>query len=208
MPPTRTLLPHPGLALALSGFWIAGTCPGAAQTPAPTLGPDGSVGARVGTSVGFGTVKGRIGPQAGGRVAVDLLPWLRAGGEGTVLLDGPRVSPDDAPDDSELRLGYGGIFLELGRRRLEGADPWSLGLLLGAGMARIRSPTLGSELDSQNFFLLEPSLARQIRLRGPILVEGRMAYRLPLNAQPMVGIRPGDLRGGSVRLALSLVRSP
>jgi hypothetical protein len=208
LPSTRTLLPRLVLVLALFGSWIAGACPGAAQTSAPALGPDGSVGARVGTWVGLGTVKGRIGPQAGGRVAIDLLPWLRAGGEGMVILDGPRVSPGDAPDDSELRLGYGGVLLEVGRRRLEGADPWSLGLLLGAGMARIRSPTLGSELDSQNFFLLEPSLARRIRLRGPVLVEGRMAYRLPLNAQPMVGVRPGDLRGGSVRLTLSLVRSP
>lgn len=208
MPPFRISVLRPLPLLALLGFWIAGVSPGAAQTTGPRLGPDGSVGARFGTSVGLATVKGSIAPQAGGRLGVDLLPWLRAGGEGTFVLGTRPVASGDRSDEPELRLGYGGVFLEVARRRLDGDDPWAVGLLLGAATARIHSPILESDLDSQNFFLLEPSVSRRLRLRGPILLEGAVAYRFPLNAEPMVGVQPRDLRGGSVRLVLSLVRSP
>ncbi len=159
-------------------------------------------------TLGAGTLKGTLSPQVGGRAGVDLLPWLQAGGEGVVVLDAPRVSRDEAPDRSELRLGYGGVFVEMGRPSLTARDPWSAGVLLGAGTARIRSPTLGSELDSRNFFLVEPSLSRSFRSVGPLRTGARVAYRLPLNPRPLVGVQPRDLRGLSLRLTLSLERAP
>jgi len=181
---------------------------GQSSPSSPRLGPEGSVGAHVGASLGLGTLKGAVSPQVGGRAGVDLLPWLRAGGEGTVVLNASRLARDESPDGTELTLGYGGVFVEMGRPSAGSADPWSAGFVLGAGTARIRSPSLGSELDSRNFFLLEPSVARRLRLRGPLVAEGRLAYRLPLNAEPMVGVQPADLRGGSFRMTLFLVRSP
>jgi len=203
--PIRRLL----ICVLVFGGWLAGAQAGAAQSsPSPRLGPEGSVGAHVGASLGVGTLKGAISPQVGGRAGVDLLPWLRAGGEGTVVLNASRLVRDDSPHATELTLGYGGVFLDMGRPSAGSSGPWSAGFLVGAGTARIRSPSLGSELDSRNFFLLEPSVARRLRLRGPLMAEGRLAYRLPLNAQPMVGVRPGDLRGGSVRITLFMVRSP
>jgi hypothetical protein len=201
---------HRFLACALVfGGWLAGAQAGAAQSsPSPQLGPEGSVGAHVGASLGVGTLKGVISPQVGGRAGVDLLPWLRAGGEGNVVLNASRLARDESPHGTELTLGYGGVFLEMVRPSAGSSGPWSTGILVGAGTARIRSPSLGSELDSRNFFLLEPSVARRLRLRGPLVAEGRLAYRLPLGPEPMVGVRPGDLRGGSLRITLFLVRSP
>ena len=188
---------------------MAGAQGGAAQSsPSPRLGPEGSVGVHVGASLGVGTLKGAISPQVGGRAGVDLLCWLRAGGEGTVVLNASRLARDESPHGTEVTLGYGGVFLEMNRPSAGNSSPWAAGFLVGAGTARIRSPSLGSELDSRNFFLLEPSVARRLPLRGPLMAEGRLAYRLPLNAQPMVGVRPGDLRGGSLRITLFMVRSP
>jgi hypothetical protein len=187
---------------------MAGAQAGEGQSPSPRLGPEGSVGAHVGASLGLGTLKGAISPQLGGRAGLDLLPWMRAGGEGTVVLNASRLARDESSDGTELTLGYGGIFLEMGHPSAGNSGPWSAGVLVGAGTARIRSPSLGSELDSRNFFLLEPSVARRVRLRGPLMAEGRLAYRLPLNAEPMVGVRPADLRGGSFRITLFMVRSP
>ena len=193
----------------LLGGWLCSAASIAGQAPPnPRLGPEGSVGALVGASLGVGMLKGTLSPQLGGRVGVDLLSWLRAGGEGTVVLNAPRVLRDESPDATELRLGYGGVFLELSPTSVGSVSPWSAGILLGAGTARIRSASLGSELDSRNFFLAEPSVARHFRLRGPLVAETRLAYRLPLNARPLLGVRPADLRGGSLRLTLYLIRSP
>jgi hypothetical protein len=190
--------------------WTGGTVHAEAQ-PTPSrlgLSEDGRVGARVGASLGIGTLKGDLAAQTGGRFALELLPWLRTGGEGTVILRAPRISADDAGERSELTLGYGGVFLEVGRRNRSPPDPWAMGFLLGAGTARIRSPLQESELDTRNFFLVEPSVAREARVAGPARLEGRLAYRLPLDARPLLGVRADDLRGVSLRLTLSLVRSP
>jgi hypothetical protein len=207
LPPLRPPLARHLPVLLLLACWVAGT-PAAAQSPSPRLGPDGRVGAHVGLALGMGTLKGALSPQVGGRVGVDLLPWLRAGGEGVVVLDAPRVSRDESPDRSELRLGYGGVFVEMGRPSMAEGDPWAAGLLLGTGTARIRSPALGSELDSRNFVLVEPSLARAFRPVGPLQTGARIAYRLPVNPRPLVGVQPRDLRGFSFRLTLSLERAP
>jgi hypothetical protein len=209
LPPIRAPIPRLVTCVLVLGGWMAGAQAGEGQSsPSPRLGPEGSVGAHVGASLGLGTLKGAVSPQVGGRAGVDLLPWLRAGGEGTVVLNASRLARDESPDGTELTLGYGGVFVEMGRPSAGSAGPWSAGFVLGAGTARIRSPSLGSELDSRNFFLLEPSVARRLRLRGPLVAEGRLAYRLPLNAEPMVGVQAADLRGGSFRMTLFLVRSP
>jgi hypothetical protein len=208
LPPILASIPPRLVGLPLVVLWALAAGPLLAQSPSPGLGADGSVGARVGGSLGMGTLKKEVSVQAGARGGIDLLPWLRAGGEATLILNRPRVSPEGAATRTELGLGYGGIFLEVNRRALDGADPWAAAVLLGAGTARVRSPSLGSELDARTFFLLEPSLARQASLPGPLSVEGRLAYRVPLNAQPLVGVHPSDLRGVSIRLSLFLVRSP
>lgn len=196
------------LSLHLVGWLCSATSVVGQAPPSPRLGPEGNVGAHMGAFLGVGTLKGILSPQLGGRIGVDLSPWLRVGGEGTVVLDAPRVLPEDTPDATELSLGYGGVFLELSPASVGSANLWSAGILLGAGTARIRSARLGSELDSRNFFLAEPSVARHLRLRGPLVGETRLAYRIPLNARPPLGVRPADLRGASLRITLYLVRSP
>lgn len=191
-------------SLLLIGLWPAA----AAAQSGPSLGADGTVGASAGVTAGLGTVKGSVVPVARGGAGVDLLPWLRIGGEGAIPLQAVRVSGTDATDRTELRIGYGGVRLDL-RRRAEGMeDRWRVGLLLAAGTARVRSGFFGTDLATENFFAVEPVIHRTLGARGPFSLGGSLAYRFPFGVGGLPGVQRRDLGGATVGFTVEVARPP
>jgi hypothetical protein len=172
--------------------------------PAPSLGMRGGVGAFVRAGTGVTMLRGRTVGMARVGAFVDLTPSLRVGAEGSFALGGVRVSPDDSPDRSEVRLGYGGLRVEARRA----GSRWVGGLLLGAGTARVDSPLLGTNLDTRNFFLVEPTLRWESLRSGWFRPGVSLAGRLPLDAPSLVGVSSGDLAGVSLEVSLQLNRPP
>jgi hypothetical protein len=174
----------------------------------PSLGSDGMVGAEARMGPGLTQLRGSVVPVARGMLALDLSSWFSLGGEAVLPLSEVRAAGPASPDRSELTLRYGGLRLALRRPDLGEADPWRLSLLLGTGTARVHSTLLDTELASDNFVVLEPALERRIGEFGPFLVDGLAAYRLPLGAENLPGVRASELGGASIAVTVSLVRNP
>jgi len=189
-------------------LWFGTVDPLPAQQVAPSLGAEGRVGGHVGASLGVATLNGAVQPQASFRAGLDLLPWLRVGGEGVFFLRAARLDPGSRTDPTELRLSYGGIYLEAAPPGDSDWQQWSSALLLASGTARSVLAELETQLESRNLLLVEPSLARRFFPGGRWSAEGRLAYRFPLTTQTVVGMSPGDLAGVSLRFTLFLVQPP
>lgn len=174
----------------------------------PALGAEGRVGGVIGGGVGLTTVRGTLVPVLRGELGLHLLPGLRVGGEAALPLGGVRLSTDESPARSELRLGYGGVRLDFDRSTPETRDPWRLSLLAGAGIARVRTAPLGVDLGSRNFFLIEPGLHRNLTTRGPFTLSASVGFRLVAGGEGLPGVRPRDLQGASTTVTLDFNRIP
>lgn len=135
---------------------------------------------------------------------LELTRHARLGAEGVFATSGAPISSEDGPDRSEVHLGYAGIRFE--SRPFPG--PFVLGILGGAGVARVESPLVGTSLDTRNFFLAEPSLRWEPsgawRLRPGAGISGR----IPLGSPTLVGVGARDLAGVTVDFSLQLRRLP
>jgi hypothetical protein len=184
----------------------SGTGPPALPSPVPVpgLGADRSVGGLARFAAGATSLGGQAVGMARLGVYLELTPRYRVGSEGTLGMGGVRTSPDDAPDRSEVHLGYGGIRFE--------ARPWSgsftVGLLAGAGVARVESPLLGANLDTRNFFLLEPSLRWEPATGWRIRPGAGVSGRIPIGNPTLVGVGTRDLAGITLELSLQVARAP
>jgi hypothetical protein len=156
---------------------------------------------------GASPVAGRTLPLVGIGGAVRLSPAMELGGEGVIGLGRLRVGDDDAPEPAELTLGYGGVIL---RYRLDaGASRGTtVGILLGAGTARLYSALVDAELGSENFFVVEPSLGYRFAFGSRLGGAAWGGYRLTPGAQPLPGMAADEYRGPVVSFSLSYVRDP
>ncbi len=194
-------------ALALTGWLLAPPADLAAQNP-PSLGTDGVVAGEVRLAPSIGAVRGSGMPFLRATAAIHVSPWLSFGGEAAIPMGEVRTTAETSPDRSELTLRYGGVRVAMRRPSLGESDPWALSFLLGTGTARVTSSLLNTELGSDNFLILEPSVERRVSTFGPAELIGAAAYRIPIGAQPLPGVRPNQLRGASVSLSLSLRKNP
>ncbi|TVP57431.1 MAG: hypothetical protein EA351_05880 [Gemmatimonadales bacterium] len=193
--------------LALAGSLLAPAPDLAAQNP-PALGADGVVAGEVRLAPSIGAVRGSGMPFLRATAAIHVSPWLSFGGEAAVPMGEVRTTAETSPDRSELTLRYGGIRVGVRRPSLGEADPWALSFLLGTGTARVTSSLLNTELGADNFLIFEPAVERRVSTVGPVELRGAAAYRIPIGAEPLPGVRPSQLRGVSITLSLSLRKNP
>ena len=178
-----------------------------AQTP-PSLGAEGVVAGEVRVSPSLGVVRGSGVPYIRATAALHVSPWLSLGGEAAIPLGEVRTTAGSSPDRSELRLRFGGVRLAMSRPGLGEGDPWAVSLLLGTGTARVFSSLLDTDLGSDNFLVVEPSLERRLTDLGPLQIGASAGYRIPLGADPLPGVRPAQLRGASFTLSAALRKDP
>lgn len=174
-----------------------------------------TAGAQGGNDAGMGTLLrggGGVGVLDGGTIPVfrgsALLQWsprVRVGAGAVHLPSGIRLTATPAPDRTELVFGYGGIR---GEWVPEAASPWSFGILLAAGTARVRSPLQGSDLATRNLLLVEPGVSRTLWRPGSLRLGLEASARLPLTSPALPGVAPGALRGGAFSLHLEWIREP
>lgn len=174
----------------------------------PSLGPDGEVGASLALRSGASMVADRFMPLLGLEGGLRLSESVEATAEGVLALRRIRVSPDDSPDRVELTLGYGGVGIRYHPGSGSGSNGLSLGALLGAGTARVRSALVDQEIGTDNFFVVEPSAAYQWYVRGPLIASLAVGYRFTPGSDPLPSLPAGEIQGTVFSAALRLVRSP
>ena len=79
-----------------------------------------------------------------------------------------------------------------------------LGLLWGAGNAKLELPAVRTEIAADNFLVLEPGASVLFRLVGPLQLTGEAAYRWAVGVEDLPGISGDQLRGLSVSLGLAI----
>lgn len=196
----------PALLTCCWGIWAPGVAIAQTSMEQPALGPDGHVGGWLGLGTGGTMLRGESVQTLLPEVHVQLSPTLRVGLQGTTLLRGVRTSPDDAPDRSEVRLGYAGI-------RVEWYSDWRNlhlrpGVVLGGATARLRSTLLDQEVGSRNFIFLEPQIRRSLFGGHRLRADAMASYRIPLGSPSLPGLSVDQLRGGSVGLIMEVYRAP
>jgi len=154
-----------------------------------------------------GGVASSIGDDAAlflaGGAGIHLGRGVRAWGEGRTMTR--EMEPLGSPS-LLLRFGYGGIGMEWrhGGGRLEPAAA----VLAGAGHARVRSRATGVELASENFLVVEPSVALWT-LPHPIWAAGvGGGYRWVSYVDRLPGVAPRGLRGWTLSLLVRLQQRP
>jgi hypothetical protein len=192
----------------LSFLLIACLTPAALPAQGPGLGPASEVGWAGGVRLGALHAVDRIVPMGALSGVFRLSPRFEVGGEGVLALRSVRVSPDGSPDRSELSLGYGGLLLRYGLPPGNAARGIRPAALIGAGRARVESPLVETDIGSENFLLIEPSVEVFLPFAPRFRPTLNAGYRMVLGADDLPGVRPAQLRGVTLSLTLNLVRDP
>lgn len=179
-----------------------------AQSEAPRLGPDGSVGAGLSLRPGASWAADRLIPTLGLSGSLHLSPNWAVAGEGVLTLGRIRVSADDSPDRTDVSLSYGGLAVRYHLPPGISSNGWSASLLLGAGTARVRSALVGQEVGTDNFFIIEPGLSYHRMFRPYLGASVAAGYRFTPGSDPLPGLEAGDLQGTVLSVGMSLIRNP
>lgn len=167
-------------ALLLIVASIAIPTPIAAQNRAT-----GSVGAEV-----------RFSPVAGAtRLLVGAELWLGIGddfrfGGGAWALPSASRSGTLAGSGLELDFGYGGIGVEWSGLPVQGL---ASRLLVGAGSGTAIDRATGSRVDSEGFFLVEPTLDLSIPIASSLSVTAEAGWRFTFGLDGLTRVDPDDL---------------
>lgn len=174
----------------------------------PSLGEEGEVGAAVSLRAGVTWVSRRSLPILGLGGTLRLSPSVELGGEAVLGLGAVELPPEASPEGFEMENSYGGAVLRWRPAGDAAGLRWGWGMLLGAGSARIRSRRTEGPLVSENYFLVEPRVDLLARQDRALRFMAEVGYRIPLDADPLPGIQPSELRGPSVSVAVQYVRDP
>ncbi|MEQ9569135.1 MAG: hypothetical protein RLN75_03005, partial [Longimicrobiales bacterium] len=138
--------------------------------------------------------------QAGFAGSLDIGHGIRVGGGAWSILR--RVDEGPVLEDSglELGLGYGGAFVEYALREL----PLSTRLLLGGGVATLRTVAVGTRFDTETFVVVEPALVGHLALPGPFGVGGVAGYRWIQGADALFVAGGDELDGFRASLFLRI----
>lgn len=137
---------------------------------------------------------------ATGLLATD--PRFSFGGSGWILLEEPDIGTGSPGAGFKLRMAYGGVLtafrlFETPRARV------SLRTLWGAGNGKVILPVSETELDADNFGVVEPELTGTWHLGSVLNVGAGAAYRFVFGVEDLTGVSADHLRGLSVSLFLS-----
>jgi len=137
----------------------------------------------------------------GGEAFLAIGERVRLGGFGYGTIQSANLVGGALPQD--LRMGYGGVFLNAALSR---TGPMDLDgeLLLGAGNAQVHARPIGNQLGSDNFLVVEPRLGlefpRRYRLRGTV----ELGYRFVAGVQDLPLVAAGDLRSWTLSVQVML----
>lgn len=170
------------------------------RTDAPTR-VEGSLEASLAAS----TLAGTASPLWGLGVGIWMGERLFLGGRGAGL---PTALELDRPgrDPERLDFGYGGLQVRVRTWTTPTLDV-DVGLLVGAGRARLRDALVGIEQGADNLVVSEPALRIrrtlwQDRLHGGVA----LSYRLVWGVEDLAGLSADDLHGPSLSVSLSVER--
>ena len=162
--------------------------------------PDQRVSARASVLYKVTRLAGGTHFLVGARAAVVFAGGLEIGGAGIKLIESVDISLGPG-NMLELRTGYGGITLS--KTSLLGG-PVGAGILLGAGNAEVRSPPVGNQLGSDNFFVFEPELTLALPSWKAVRSSLGVGVRLVVGVDDLPNVRARDLRGFTATLAVGL----
>lgn len=139
--------------------------------------------------------------MAGGLVQVRIRPRIHVGGAGWVM-SGPVPLRGGSGTGRDLEVGYGGASISLG---LPSRSVSLLGrLLMGAGNADVRDRASGTLVGSDNFGLVEATIAMEAPLGGRISFVAGGSWRAVFGVEDLPGASGGDLSGPSLVMGLRL----
>lgn len=158
--------------------------------------------ADVEASVRLTRVQRQTSLLAGAAALLALHPDFSFGGAGWVLLEEPAVETGVPGGGFRLRMAYGGLItavtlLETPRARL------SFRTLLGAGNGKIVLPVSDSEIDADNFGVVEPEIAGTWGLGSYFHLGVGASYRFVFGVEDLTGVSTAHLRGLSGGVSLS-----
>jgi hypothetical protein len=137
---------------------------------------------------------------ATGLLATD--PRFSFGGAGWVLLKEPDIGTSTPGSGFKLRMAYGGVLtafrlFETPRARVSVRTLW------GAGNGKVILPGPETEIDADNFGVVEPELTGTWHLGSVLNLGAGAAYRFVFGVEDLTGVSADHLRGFSVSLFLS-----
>ena len=170
-------------------------------TAAPVLGQGDPDAVRA-------SVDGRIGIQrlsgdALGTVSARL--WLHFGEAWRIGFGGLRgLNRSDGGDldSSGLEAAFGMATLSLARR-LPSLDRGEVSLTLGSGAVSLENSLLGTTLDTETVWVLEPAVAWPFTTLGPVDVGAEAGYRWIFGSDDLTRLEPSDLNTFSIGVTLS-----
>jgi hypothetical protein len=168
--------------------------------PSAGRAQDGNVTGAMAASVVGTRLAGQSGLLLGGQASLRVSSRFSVGGFGYGTAQSIRIVEGALPED--LRLGYGGLVLDVALKSTEMMD-LSSSLLVGAGNAQIHAQPIGNQLGSDNFLVFEPRLnlatSRIRRVRGTL----GTGYRFVAGVQDLPRLTASDLRGWTITLSVS-----
>ncbi len=153
---------------------------------------EASAQASLEAELGVTWVRSRAVALAGGSALFRVRDDFSFGGAGYVVVH--RVDLSQPGSALELALAYGGL---LGEVRIRESDRirWTARLLLGAGNAKAVVPVVGTELNSDNFGVLEPRLVASAWIARPISAKVEAGYRFVYGLEDIPRMSAEQLRG-------------
>jgi hypothetical protein len=125
------------------------------------------------------------------------------GGGAWTLVEPLAISGAANGSDLESAVSYAGLQSQY--------TPWParggsirLGLLIGAGSAKVSLPIVGTELAADNFGVVEPEIVGVLPLRSFAALRAQVGYRLAYGVEDLPQVDAKYLRGETVTVSLSL----
>lgn len=125
------------------------------------------------------------------------------GGSGWLLTDPVEVSTGDAGSGLRLKVAYGGVLAGWDVAERSGARG-TVRVLVGAGNAKVVLPVVETEIASDNFLVVEPSLAAVLTLKPWVGLLGEVAYRWSVGVEDLPGVAGDQVRGISASLGVAI----
>lgn len=175
-----------------------------AAGPVVAQAPSNRVGASLEAGVRMSTLRDGTELLWGGAILLDVHPRISLGGSGWLL---NRRSPIDVPSpgsDLEMTFGYGGLLAATGLWE-DGGVSLDLRVLAGVGNAKVLVPVGGSEVNADNFGVLEPEVGLTLRLASMLDARITAAYLHAYGVDNLPQVLAADLSAYSLGLSAALV---
>ncbi len=196
--PARACLSAASLLVVLSGcIVLASPAALTAQEGAPR-----AARADLEAAVRLTRIRGGTSFLAGVTGLLATNPRFSFGGSGWILLEELDIGTGTPGAGFKLRMAYGGVLTAFRLFETPRAQV-SLRTLWGAGNGKVILPLSETEIDADNFGVVEPELTGTWHLGSVLNLGAGAAYRFVFGVEDLTGVSAGQLRGLSVSLFLS-----